>query len=468
MKLFNSLFWTVLLALTLNTGYCATFTVSNYTEFAAALDTADNNDEDDIVYVQPGHYGVAATLVYRASSAEGRKALTVSGIKGSTGFPRLDGLSAVQIMDIDTFSSNNDYGTPILIENLIFQNGRNANYGAGLHLRGTNADFKVERCHFINNVCNYEGGGLYFLSVTPVVVQNCIFNGNRAEGQGGSSRGGGALIRLYSGIAKCINNTFLDNSADGSGDHVYFTVAGDSVTNVYNNIFWGTNSDVSGYLYETSTLNFFNNDYQRKSFPGIGVFNEADSINADPMLTEFFVPNTSSPVIDTGLSFHGMPTTDFYGNSRPNPATGLVDMGAVEYYGIFPTATPTSGPTPSTGVSIDMPSLTLPDDLFWVTGDLHNAGAALSNIPVFFLLDVYGDYWFWPCWRHYSPSDPSSFCYETRNIPTGTTSVTVISGFLWPETGSELHGLYFYGAMMTPDLSSLIGTMAVREWGFGL
>lgn len=445
-----------------------TFTVATYAEFAAALDTAHNNDADDIIYVEPGHYGITGTLLYRATYNEGRKSLTIAGVGGSTGFPRLDGLSAQQIMNIDTYSSGNDYSSQIIVQNLIFQNGRNANYGSGLHIRGYYASFKVENCYFYNNVCNYEGGGFYFLSYTPVTLQNCLFYRNRAEGQGGSSRGGGALIRLYSGIGWCINNTFIENTAEGNGDNVYFSVAGDSVTNVYNNIFWGDDSDVSGYLYDTSSLNFFNNDYQIFNFPGSGTFTEADSISADPMLNEFFAPETSSPVIDAGLSFHGMPTTDHFGNARPNPATGVVDIGAVEYYGAFPTATPTGGPTPSIGVTIDMPSYVVPDDPFWVTGTLHNTGVALGGIHVFFILDIYGEFWFWPCWEHYSPSDGTGFCFDTRDIPTGHTPVAVLPSFTWPDTGSEMNGLYFYGAMLRPDLSAIIGDMATREWGFGL
>lgn len=456
------------LAATIRPCRSATFTVSTYAEFAAALDTAHNNDADDIIYVEPGHYAVTDTLLYRATYNEGRKSLTISGIKGSTGFPRLDGLSACQIMDIDTYSSGNDYYIDVIIENLIFQNGRNANYGSGLHIRGYYASFQVERCAFYNNICNYEGGGLYFLSYTPVTVRNCLFSGNRAEGQGASSRGGGALIRLYSGIGWCVNNTFIDNTAEGYGDSVYFSLAGDSITNVYNNIFWGENSDVRGYLYESSSLNSFNNDYQICDFPGSGTFTSADCITADPMLDPFFVPETSAPVIDTGLSFHGMPTTDYYGNTRPNPATGDVDIGAVEYYGTFPTATPTGGPTPSIGVSIDMPSFVIPDDAFWVTGTLHNSGVALGGIHVFFILDIYGEFWFWPCWEHYSPSDGTGFCFDTRDIPTGHTPVAVLPSFIWPTTGTETHGLYFYGAMLTPDLSAIIGDMATREWGFGL
>ncbi len=115
-----------------------------------------------------------------------------------------------------------------------------------------------------------------------------------------------------------------------------------------------------------------------------------------------------------------------------------------------------------------MPPLAHPGDDFQVDGFLDNPDEGLTDVPTFFILDVYGQLWFWPSGKWYSPPDSMEIDYELKVIPTGTTWVEVVPQFVWPDTGDdELAGLYFYGAMLNSAMNAIEGLWASVEWGYG-
>jgi len=119
------------------------------------------------------------------------------------------------------------------------------------------------------------------------------------------------------------------------------------------------------------------------------------------------------------------------------------------------------------GVRLDLPLIIHPGELFYVTGYLDNPGPNLIDVPTFFLLDVYGEYWFWPSWSYFVPTDAASVDYRLLAVPLGTTVVPVLEAFIWPETGGDsLTDLRFWGAMLTSDLGSVLGDYAVATWGY--
>jgi hypothetical protein len=119
------------------------------------------------------------------------------------------------------------------------------------------------------------------------------------------------------------------------------------------------------------------------------------------------------------------------------------------------------------GVDLDMPRYVSPGDPFGVTGYLLNPHESMPDIPVFFILDVLGSYWFWPGWRAYEPGDSNAIDYMIMDVPPGVTAVAVIPDNTWPDTGSAaMDGLRFYGAMLTASMNEIIGEMAVVTWGF--
>ncbi|HPQ39932.1 MAG TPA: CAP domain-containing protein [bacterium] len=122
------------------------------------------------------------------------------------------------------------------------------------------------------------------------------------------------------------------------------------------------------------------------------------------------------------------------------------------------------------GVRITIPaSMVHPGETFYVTGHLDNPGSsALENVPVYFLLGAFGEFWFWPSWAHFAPPQATGIDYQIRTIPPGTTDVTVLPAFAWPDTGTaRVDGLMFIGAMLNSSHTAVLGDMAVVTWGYG-
>ncbi len=122
------------------------------------------------------------------------------------------------------------------------------------------------------------------------------------------------------------------------------------------------------------------------------------------------------------------------------------------------------------GVSLELPTTMVhPGELFYVKGYLHNPGPeTYSNVPVCFVLEVYGEFWFWPSWPYFSPPEETGFDYGQFNVPIGSQEVDVLDEFTWPDTGeSTAEGLRFYGAMLTQDMSQILGQFDCVEFDYG-
>lgn len=132
------------------------------------------------------------------------------------------------------------------------------------------------------------------------------------------------------------------------------------------------------------------------------------------------------------------------------------------------TETPTPTATMSLGVRIEMPEMAHPGELFGVRGFLDNPGAALLDIPVFFILQIDDSLWFWNDWTMWMPPDAGNIDFERMIVPRGLTSIAVVPEFIWPDTGTDHRmGLRFYGAMLTPDMLEILGSWTMVEWGYG-
>lgn len=174
---------------------------------------------------------------------------------------------------------------------------------------------------------------------------------------------------------------------------------------------------------------------------------------------------TMGPTDSTG-NYAGWNLDDIIVYSDIDCAAGTPTPDATE----TPVPEPTQTPTPpiELGVRLDLPVMIHPGESFHVTGYLDNPGAPLTNQPVFFILGVYSDFFFWPTWTHYAPPAFTEIDWDMLNVPTGSTEITVLPGFDWPDTGNDnVTGLYFYGAMLNADMSEISGAMAAVEWGYG-
>lgn len=148
---------------------------------------------------------------------------------------------------------------------------------------------------------------------------------------------------------------------------------------------------------------------------------------------------------------------------------------------ILPTKTPTLTVTPAPTLSptiepspTEVPfgfcylylnnSIFHPGDQFWLVHYISSPIDERQRI-LFVVLDVYGDYWFYPSWFH----------YEAPDYRIDFTEITVIQGdnifeilnFTWPDTGADqVAGLRLWSATTTADLS-LTCDVCMAEFGYG-
>ncbi len=120
----------------------------------------------------------------------------------------------------------------------------------------------------------------------------------------------------------------------------------------------------------------------------------------------------------------------------------------------------------SAGVEIAMPVQATSFEDFYVMGYLNNPGETLTGVHVYFILDVYGDLFFWDDWTRYHPPDHTEMDYVIMDVPGGTTPVEVVPRMDWPEIDQHADGLYFYGGMVDPVTGILIGDYAVTRWAY--
>ncbi|MGB3975962.1 MAG: hypothetical protein WBM02_02540 [bacterium] len=135
-----------------------------------------------------------------------------------------------------------------------------------------------------------------------------------------------------------------------------------------------------------------------------------------------------------------------------------------------PTPTETPEPTPGypLGVRLEMPDMAHPGDDFSIIGYLDNPDAPLAHVATFFILEVYGKFWFWPSWVYFDYPEYAAIDFEYIDVPTGTTEIIVIPPFVWPDTGQDIvTGQGFYGAMLNPEMNDIMGEIAIKSWGYG-
>jgi len=261
--------------------------------------------------------------------------------------------------------------------------------GGGLYLSaGGFEQTTVERNFFGQNQLghNGSGAGAYISRVDgPLIIEANTFRENVIGGTAEDTGGGGLWVNLYGSFAECsvLNNAFVDNitrlrgtaawvySLDGGvlfanntaiHNHPRIPSASESESNailidspqadLYNNIIWENNTHGHDLLvrdgFTTETVTLRNNDIGRYSLPAVVNLDEGHNISADPGLgpvpyhSIYLWPQTS-PAVDTGVTYSGMPATDIGGEARVIDGDGngdaVVDMGADERGGI-PVLTP--------------------------------------------------------------------------------------------------------------------------------
>jgi len=345
------------------------FTVNNPTEFQNALDSAESNGENDVIYVAPGKYELSSILTYSTSDGDG--SLTIQAqdpdnppvLDAGGTYPR-----GILFIGNDNDSDGGDENNDITIKGLIFVNGNYSGRGGGLCVNTGEANITIKDCIFIGNRANCGGGGMYAYSTSGTInIINCIFSGNR------SRPGGGMWGHSDSGTISITNCTFWNNSAglrDGDGGGIYICLINDRATaNIYNNIIYNNTATKGGYdgddLYVDSDLNgngigsFVNlccndmgenSDFESGHSEDLYItltdhYSHDGNIKDDPQLVEPQCGNyhlkPNSPCIDAGICgiklpwfyLRIAPDTDYEGDRRcpGEVTTGCCDIGADEF-----------------------------------------------------------------------------------------------------------------------------------------
>jgi hypothetical protein len=130
---------------------------------------------------------------------------------------------------------------------------------------------------------------------------------------------------------------------------------------------------------------------------------------------------------------------------------------------------PTPTPPVSTGVTLEMPAeMYYPGDMFYLNSRISNSGAPLGDLPLFVILDVYGQMFFWPSWMLYDPPTHTDIDWSMIEVTSGVQIIPILPAFEWPNIqGPDVNGLLFYGALVNAEFTALIGEMDIVTFGYG-
>lgn len=118
----------------------------------------------------------------------------------------------------------------------------------------------------------------------------------------------------------------------------------------------------------------------------------------------------------------------------------------------------------ATGVNLELQDHDLNHrDPFRVTATLCNLSESnLKNHHIVVLLDVYGEFWSLPSWQNLDQG-LDSYCYT---IPSGAWTFNVVPLLLWPQTVGPVSNIGFWGAILDPQLTSIVGEYSHVEFGW--
>lgn len=92
-----------------------------------------------------------------------------------------------------------------------------------------------------------------------------------------------------------------------------------------------------------------------------------------------------------------------------------------------------------------------PGDLFFLRTRIWNPDLQpMVDVPLFVILDVYGQYFFWPTWL-------MNVDYQPILLQSGASEQAIIADFQWPSGVGTADGIGIYAAMTTKDMTALMG-----------
>jgi len=80
-------------------------------------------------------------------------------------------------------------------------------------------------------------------------------------------------------------------------------------------------------------------------------------------------------------------------------------------------------------------------------------------VKLFVVLDVFGDYFFYPSWSE-------TVDFETRILPEASSTTIDLLEFLWPSGAGGADGLRFWAAVTLQGTTELAAEVDSTEFGF--
>lgn len=137
--------------------------------------------------------------------------------------------------------------------------------------------------------------------------------------------------------------------------------------------------------------------------------------------------------------------------------------GPVWNFTTFQESEPTPTPPPSCqewSIELDMgQTYFCPGDNFYLSATICNPDAPSPNI-IWVLLEVEGFFWFAPGF-----STEIDY-YQMSPVPTGWSTIDVLSPFVWPQVDGAFDGSKFWGAITDPSYN-LVGDIDTVTFGWG-
>ena len=362
--------------------YAAEFHVTNATGLQNALTTAQNNGQDDTIYLAAGVY--SGGFSYEAGINEDYSLTIKAESEVTANQVILDGKGVQTVLCLKDhhYHPNGHF----VIKGISIQNGYGWETG-GIDVYRNYGSITITN-NMISGCVGAEGGGIYAESDGgSVIITNNIITKNRADWGGGIECGSG------SGPVLIANNTIIDNTA-GSGGGVGVENDANPI-NFYNNIIWGNEPDDIYLESGQVSCNGYNNSYHNLSgtWTNSGANIDADPLFVNPAAHDYHL-SANSPCIDKGTAdAPELPDTDFEGD--PRVVGAAPDIGADEVIAI---------PVPDIKVNnSDGPITLYQNDTLTITVSLNNNGITdnadwwlAADTPFglyFFTFDGWTDAW---------------------------------------------------------------------------
>lgn len=284
----------------------AVFCVNSQASAQAALNTAKNNGEADLIKFQSGTYSLTTGLVYATNGAADHKPLFITGGYNAgctqrTGTTVLDGQDLLRPLLLSLYDADQ-----VFVDHMTLFRGytddstaAGANMSVIMYNQAGGAQVRIELNQFLLGTAEANtSGGLAVSGYGTLYLRGNLFRLNEAT----SSPAGSINLN---GTAYVTSNTISGNSTPNGNGNAFYAHMTSASSHFWfsNNIIWGNATSLDLYLIGTGTFDLIHNDIGSRTNVNLGPDSGGD-VSVDPQFAEcgFFCLDLplkrSSPLID--------------------------------------------------------------------------------------------------------------------------------------------------------------------------